>query len=407
MRATGRASGVVALAAALVLAILGVAPSTANAAEDFYDTPATLPASNGDLVRQEPSSFYLDPLKALKVDADVRRIMYRSTDARDKPIAVTGTVLTPKSPWVGKGERPLVGYAVGTQGLGDHCAPSRQLAAGSEYEGAFLKGLLARGYAVAVTDYEGLGTEGVHTYVVRASQGHAVLDAVRAAQRAGIPGLPANGPVGISGYSQGGGASAAAAELAPTYAPELNIKGAYAGAVPADLKAVSQNIDGGLYTGFAIFAVNGITEAYDIDIDPLLTPAGRLKVEAAKEQCTADGVTANAFAQTDQFTVSGKKLSELIDEPQFKDIVAEQTIGVGRAPKVPVLVGQSLLDDVIPYAQDKAMAKRWCGQGTNVRFRTSAAPTHVGAAAALFPAAFAFLEARFAGVPATSNCSTL
>jgi hypothetical protein len=30
-----------------------------------------------------------------------------------------------------------VGYAVGTQGLGDQCTPSRQLAAGTEYEGAF------------------------------------------------------------------------------------------------------------------------------------------------------------------------------------------------------------------------------------------------------------------------------
>ncbi len=95
--------------------------------------------------------------------------------------------------------------------------------------------MLARGYSVAVTDYEGLGTPGSHTYMARASQAHAVLDVVRAAQRLGNPELVAGGPVALAGYSQGGGASAAAVELAAQYAPELNLKGAYAGAVPADL----------------------------------------------------------------------------------------------------------------------------------------------------------------------------
>lgn len=283
-----------------------------------------------------------------------------------------------------------MGYAVGTQGLGNQCAPSRQLAAGSEYEGAFLKGLRARGYAVAVTDYEGLGTEGVHTYIVRVSQGHAVLDAVRAAQRAGVPGVPTNGPVGLAGYSQGGGASASAAELAPTYAPELNIKGAYAGAVPADLDAV-----------------NGISAAYDIDTAPYVNASGRQKLKANQSQCVFETIAASAFLRTNTATTSGKKVSVLINDEPFRSVVAQQKIGVGRAPKVPVLIGQSLLDDVIPYQQDKALAKRWCDQGSKVRFRPSAAPTHVGGAVALFPAAFAFLEARFAGLPAVSSCSTL
>lgn len=258
-----------------------------------------------------------------------------------------------------------MGYAVGTQGLGNQCAPSRQLAAGSEYEGAFLKGLRARGYAVTVTDYEGLGTEGVHTYIVR-------------------------GPVGLAGYSQGGGASASAAELAPTYAPELNIKGAYAGAVPADLDAV-----------------NGISAAYDIDTAPYVNASGRQKLKANQSQCVFETIAASAFLRTNTATTSGKKVSVLINDEPFRSVVAQQKIGVGRAPKVPVLIGQSLLDDVIPYQQDKALAKRWCDQGSKVRFRPSAAPTHVGGAVALFPAAFAFLEARFAGLPAVSSCSTL
>jgi pimeloyl-ACP methyl ester carboxylesterase len=110
---------------------------------------------------------------------------------------------------------------------------------GLEYESLFIKGLIERGYAVALTDYQGLGTAGVHTYMNRVAQGRAVLDAVRAAQRLSGSGLSSLNPVGLVGYSQGGGASAAAAELAASYAPELKVKGAVAGAVPADLGAVA------------------------------------------------------------------------------------------------------------------------------------------------------------------------
>lgn len=62
--------------------------------------------------------------------------MYHSRSTAGADIAVTGTVLTPTSAWTGAGPRPVVGFAVGTQGPGPQCAPSKQLSAGSEYEDA-------------------------------------------------------------------------------------------------------------------------------------------------------------------------------------------------------------------------------------------------------------------------------
>lgn len=41
-----------------------------------------------------------------------------------------------------------------------------------------------------------------------------------------------------------GGASAAAAELQDTYAPELVLSGSYAGAVPAELPALAKSAEG-------------------------------------------------------------------------------------------------------------------------------------------------------------------
>ncbi|MFE0654045.1 hypothetical protein ACFVZH_36390 [Streptomyces sp. NPDC059534] len=55
--------------------------------------PTSLPAENGDVISSEPGVFYLNPLKAIKVDAGVHRITYRTTDRAGKVIAVTGTVL--------------------------------------------------------------------------------------------------------------------------------------------------------------------------------------------------------------------------------------------------------------------------------------------------------------------------
>ncbi|MCF6524995.1 lipase [Streptomyces sp. JJ36] len=401
-------TALLALTTAATLGVVGASSAQAEERPPFYEPPATLPAHNGDLVRSEPSVYYLDPLKALKVDAHVHRVMYRSTDGHGEPIAVTGTVITPKGAWRGPGEeRPVIGYAAGTQGLGDHCAPSRQLANGTEYEGLFVKGLLARGYAVALTDYEGLGTPGLHTYVNREVSGHAVLDAVRAAQNLPEAGLPDDGPVAVTGYSQGGGAAAAAAELAPEYAPELDLRGVAAGAVPADLARVAENLDGSLYAAFLGYAVAGLAAGYDVDLRPYLNGKGERMMEGVAEACTAEAILRYPFVRTSTLTEDGRPLTAYLDEEPFREIVAGQRIGT-RAPAVPTLVTHSLLDDVIPYGVGRRMAAGWCAAGAaDVTFAANLGPTHVGGAVAAFPRVFGWLEDRFAGRDASSDCGSL
>ncbi|MGH3525514.1 MAG: lipase family protein, partial [Mycobacterium sp.] len=218
-----------------------------NQYDEFYTPPDSLPTGQpGDLIRTEPSRLVLEPSGQLGAFvATGTRIMYRSTDARGKPNAITGTYFEPDNPWPGNGPRPLIAYAPGTQGQGDQCAPSRMFNQGIHwspwldimfnYEELFVATMVARGFAIVMTDYEGLGTPGVHTYVSRLAEGQALLDAARAAQRLPDTSLDPQGPVAFWGYSQGGGAAASAAELAPGYAPDLDVVGTYAGAPPADL----------------------------------------------------------------------------------------------------------------------------------------------------------------------------
>lgn len=402
MRLSHRRPAAILTAAVIALSMTAVPAGATTSSADFYAPPATLPGDNGAIIRHEPSQFFLDPAKLLPAPAHVERIMYRSTNTHGDPVAVTGTVLTPTTPWPGAGERPIVSYAPGTQGLGDQCAPSKALAAGQEYEGPFIAGLLARGYAVVVTDYEGLGTPGVHTYVNRKAEGHAVLDAIRAAQQ--LPGLPSDGPVAIAGYSQGGGASAAAAELQPAYAPELDLKGAYAGAVPADLAAVGKSLDGAYAVGFLMFAVASVNYAYpELHITDVLNDRGKALEARVENECTVEAVVGHAFTRTADLTVDGRPISAYLAEEPYASVVEEQRIGT-LEPAVPVYVVHSALDDIVPYEQGRAMVRNWCGEGATVQFDTLAVPTHVGGAVAGYPAALAWLEGRFAGEQAPSNC---
>lgn len=392
-----RVIGTVTAAVVVTVALAG----PVRAEEDFYTPPGQLPAGNGDVIRSEPSEFHLDPLRLIDVPADVTRLMYASQGV-DERVAVTGTVLQPRGRWSGPGERPVVGYAVGTQGMADRCAPSKQLAAGSEYEGIFLKGLLARGYTVVVTDYEGLGTPGTHPYVDAGSLGRSVLDSVRAARNLGL--VEDSAPVLLSGYSEGGNAVAGAVEQLADYAPELDVRGAYAGAVPADLTRVAPKLDGSPYVAFLGYAIAGL-DAYhpELAVRDLLNDRGLDYLDQVEDSCTIDGVARFAFQRTSALTIDGKSVVDYLSRDDIAAVLEEKRLGK-RAPGVPTLVAHSRLDDVVDYDQGRDMARSWCDAGGQVSFQTLLTPSHVGGAVAGFPRAFAFLEARIQGRSFSDNC---
>jgi len=396
-----------------VLSLLPGAPAQAAPLTDpgdatrpaFYQAPAQLPAQNGAIIKAEPAPFHLDPLNLRGTLITSQRIMYKTTNRTGTPVGVTGTVITPKTAWSGPGKRPLISFAVGTQGLADQCAPSRLLAFAAEYEEVFVGTLLSRGYAVAITDYEGLGTAGIHTYMDRVSQGRAVLDMARAAISLPGTGLSAQSPIGVDGYSQGGGAAAAAAELAPSYAPELQIKGVSAGAVPADLTAVGTSLDGGLYAEFMLFALDGLFSSYGVDPASFLNAAGQAKAAEVSGHCVWN-LPQNSYVKMANLSSSGQSFTQLAQQAPISTMLADQFIGRAR-PGAPVLITHSVADDVIPYRVGKGLAQRWCTAGTTVNFVPTPVPTHVGGAAPHFAATLAFFEARFRGLPATNNCWTL
>ncbi|WP_330241115.1 lipase family protein [Streptomyces sp. NBC_00525] len=387
-----RAAAVAVTAAACVAAY--AAPASASAGTEpvvsrgvtipsFYNPPAELPAANGALIRTEPLPLGLDlpGLDGRRMPGTATRLMYRSTDSNGQPVAVTGAYIEPSASWKGGGARPLVAVASGTMGQGDQCAPSLSLqhplsltpeTVSIGYEILSVYRLLSAGIAVVVTDYVGLGTtDRLHTYVNRVDEGHALLDAVRAAHRLPATSLTPDSRTGLYGYSQGGGASASAAELQPSYAPEIELAGTYAGAPPADLTATMKGIDGSALAGALAWSINGFAQA-DPDLRDVvennINDAGRAALKDASTMCVGDAILGYGFARSTKWTTSGKSLGEIIAaEPKAQAALDRQRIGTLK-PSGPVRVATGTQDDIVPHKQARQLAVDWCRKGGDVTY---------------------------------------
>src|SRR5205085_9499408 len=175
------------------------------------------------------------------------------------------------------------------------CAPSREMSSNSFDEQFAVSNLLAKGWAVAVTDYPGLGTPGDEQYSVGIAEGKAVLDALRAATLLPGAGLSGTARMAIEGYSQGGGAAGWAAQLQPGYAPGLRLTGVALGGTPANLQAVAKNINGSAFFAFLGGAAVGFNAAYPaLDLPAELTAQGRQALAQPATMCQAQALVTYA-----------------------------------------------------------------------------------------------------------------
>lgn len=371
-------------AAGLALAATA-APVTSAAAP-----PGTILAAPGDVV--SASRIWAPGFES----SAVWQISYRSTSATGQGNVVTGTLIVPSG---STRNTPIVGYGPGTHGLGDPCAPSRHLRAGDENEGGLIHQYTNKGFAVVVTDYEGLGSPGMHTYSVGRSQGHAVLDAVRAAQRVTAAGLGAKAPVGVVGYSQGGQTAGWAAELAASYAPELNVKAIAAGAPPSNLRAVADYNNGDDEAGLVLAAGVGLDAAYpELKLADALNATGRAAAADIADDCT-DDFAKYAGNSMDSYTTS----PGLMDRPDWAARLAEQNLGTVK-PKAPTLLYHSVGDEIIPVATSDSLRREWCGRGGNVTYWRTFTGEHAFTAAVMSPDVTTWVADRLAGKATTGNC---
>ncbi|ADJ49313.1 lipase [Amycolatopsis mediterranei S699] len=388
---------VLATLVALVLTT-AFAPAAASAepappGDAFSVPPSPLPAGKpGDVIRWRPSNA--GPRTA---SVDAWQVMYLSTNALGQPDAVTGTVLVPKN--ADRATAPIVAFAPGTHGPAFACTPSAMIAIGAFYEQPGLDDLLDAGYAVAVPDYEGYQPAPKTTYVVGRSEGPAVIDAVRAAQRLGAAGLSASAKVVFRGYSQGGGAAAWAGELQPSYAPELNLVGIAAGGVPADLVQVTLQLDGKFGFGVFAYALLGLDQAYpELQLDSFLSGNGRAKLAEMKQSaCTFELLTTYANQKIADYTTGPGYI-----KPAWVARLTENKLG-GSPPRVPVFLYHATGDQLVQFAQADSLHKAYCAAGVQETWKTYDTD-HITLVYTGNADVLAFVKDRIAGKPATASC---
>lgn len=403
------------------------APRVENGDVDpFYETEGLEVGAPGDVLRTLRAPYApVFPGLDFSVPHDAEKIMYSTTDAHGGGVPVSGYVVEPTVPWTGAGERPTVVIGRGTVGQGDQCAPSRNWPLDNQpaplisgrtvsLEGLYDWVFASAGVRVVVTDFVGMGTPGMHTYMNRSEQAHAMLDAARATRNLVTERGGDFGKVAFYGHSQGGGASAAAAELASEYAPDVDVAGSYSSAPPADLMAVQRHIDGSDLMGAVGFTINSLAARYpelNSDLQSQLSPDGFAALEDLSTKCTNEIKEKYGYRTTSEWTNSGQKLDAILDEaPTGRAVIEEQRLG-RRVPHAPAMIVSGPHDPTVDYQQAKNLAGEWCQQGGAVVYRDDIMPplgdyNHFVQAVSGAPFGVGFLLDRFNGFPVAGACNS-
>jgi hypothetical protein len=306
------------------------------------------------------------------------------------------TILVPKSaPATG---RKLLSYQSFYDSLTLDCSPSGQATSNGLLEKTFFQSALNKGYVVTMADYEGLQSQ----WIVAKNSGQGVLDGIRATQRFSKVGLNVSTPVAMLGYSGGGFATAWAAELAGTYAPELKIIGAAEGGLPVNPINVAKKVDGTFWAGAYLGAVVGLSRGYpEIKVEDYATPAGIEAIKDIGTRCltgTPNLLTAYAYKKGSDLL----KDANFLDLPQMQAINRENTMGQ-HAPKIPLYIFESVGDQLMPIADVDNLVAYYCANRAKVQYKPVSGTDHVLGALGL-SGGMTYLLDRFAGKAAPTTC---
>ena len=289
------------------------------------------------------------------------RILYATTDVHGKPAVSTGAIFLPKRAAPKAGHK-VIAWAHGTTGLGDDCTPSALPR--SDRDQMYLDHWLDQGYAIVATDYAGLGTPGLMSYLSSKVAAHSIVDSVKAASHSG---LPLSKRWAIVGQSQGAGAALNGARWATALSKGsgLDYRGVVATGTPANIEHIVWQAGPGfppiaLPTGLNVYASYiwaGFSDARpDLRPTSILTAEGRRVLQQARVRCYAE-------------------MRTVVDGTQIRDWFAKPVTSIPGVQRAlvkymstpysgydrPIFLGQGLKDIDVPapsalslYAQMRA-----------------------------------------------------
>ena len=397
------------LIVACVLA--GALPATAAsipagpAGDAFYTPPAPLPkGSRGSVIWTRP----LDGTMALPSAARNILVLYRSTGAAGGTVAVSGTVAIPQGE-PPRGGWPVITWTHGTTGLGPTCAPSRDTDNGPEHNyiaviRTLLDGFVKKGYAVVASDYEGLGTPGDHPFLQGVPTGRNALDMLRAA-RAIEPKIGKR--YAVMGHSQGGQVDLFAASQGPRYVPEFKLVGNLAFApgshIAGRLSAVMTSPKNELALPYVLYTLGSYAKTNKaIDLKSILTPQALSHMPDLFQGCMTHALTQGYWSTAiakDQFVAKP-------DVRAFLKMARQNEPGLVRI-KAPTMIMQGTGDVTVLPKDTDDVARQLCAGGNRLAYKPVAGADHDGSMEKGGEDALPWIDARFKGEKAASNCKVL
>jgi len=390
------------LAAAVGLLVLVastmVPPLTASAAQPdipappglpaFYSVPQPLPIGGpGTLIKYE---VVPDPNL---VGATLYVVMYKSVGPKRSLVPVTGMVAVPDGT-PPAGGWPVVTWGHGTNGMADICAPS--LAGSSQIPG--VNQLVAAGYAVTASDYQGEGTPGLMPYIVGASAAEDTVTIVSAAHE--LPSVSLSPDYVVWGHSEGG-QTAMFSIYGERYARQLRLRGVVAGAPPSQFPLIYDFLVTSPFDYYLLMVAGSYNSYYGAKRAPLakiMTPPALALVPQLDQGCSGyvQGVVDAAVAATPHKTLADLIPQNPFNVPQWaKLLTANDPESFTRKTRVPLLIIQGGNDEQIPVVSTQLLQTHLCSIGQPTERWVYSGQSHAGVIAPSFPDMLHWIGDRF------------
>ncbi len=389
----------------------------------------------GQIIKQEQITTSLKGAQAWK-------IAYISSDVAGRKTIATGLIIAPAGPAPAEG-RPILAWAHGTTGSAQNCGPSQIIDPTRDLNEYFLmdgnswtdfgipngQAFIDEGYVVVATDYQGLGGGGKHQYAVAGTNGRDVINSARAASS--MKEVGAGKKTVVYGWSQGGGATIAAASLPDyqaqqgTVADNLQYLG-FVALAPEDVAAMlpnpptdeaganklmseftQLNVPNIFLFAHYVMGLWGTQAAYpDLKLSDVLTDEGVKVVEKlASNKCVHVMADSFNYAYGDQY--------KSLLKPQASNSLAWIKAFVDGSvkpvkPVAPVVIYWGTKDTAVPPVMHQLYQKQMCAMGASIeRIQLPGEQTHFTTPGVSAPMYLSWVKDRIAGKPVDNACSKI
>jgi Secretory lipase len=355
---------------------------------------------------------------------ETTQLLYRSTSQTGKPTVNVTSVIKPPIQF---DKTKVISYQSAYDSLNRNDEPSYAISGGlrlggvvPNVEAAVFGPFIADGYTVIVPDTEGQRAN----FAAGPEYGMNTLDSIRAALNSST--IPGDAKVAMLGYSGGAIATEWAAELAPTYAPDVNARliGAAIGGVLVDPAHNLHYVEGtGFWAGVLAMALVGIGRAFEIETE-LETYLNANGARIFHEMQTASIV--NVLGQYPGLTWADLVIPDYPTPeklPLFVQCANKLIMGTGGTPTIPLFIGQGANgalegtpgdkkdigagDGVMIAGDVRTLAREYCAKGTKVHYEEYEALSHIWSVPIWLLDSIAWIKQRFAGLAAPENCSSI